>query len=424
IYLSSSEEGGRVLVMTAFDRSDGSVSWQRRVDGEAEDGYVHRAARPAQPTPCTDGGRVFFHFGGYGLITCDVESGEIRWEKRFPFTERSFGTGSSPVVIDDAVLLVKDGGDDGALWCFDAYDGEVRWKAPRPGLRHGYASPFAWRNRERTEVVVPGTNSLRSYDVEDGRLLWWVDDLCVFPCTTPVGDGERLYFAAWATPNADSEEQFRANFWGDLEITDEQAEDPAWFFERFDENGDGKVAVGELPDSRGRDAFRFVDRDEDGFWTPEEYKIMAGLSAPGRNLMVAVEAGRDGALSEGEGVLWTVTKALPYVPSPLLVKGRLYLVKSGGVVTCLDAETGEAIFGPARCGVSGEYYASPVAWGDRVLLCAQRGMVLVLDGSDELNVLAVNEFGEEIYATPAIVDGVLYLRSAEHLWAIGSVREQ
>ena len=145
------------------------------------------------------------------------------------------------------------------------------------------------------------------------------------------------------------------------------------------------------------------------------------MSAPGENLMVAVEAGHEGKLKEGSGIVWTYSKgkALPYVPSPLVVGGRVYLLKSGGVITCLDAATGKTVYGPMRNGVSGEYYASPVAWGDKVILCAQRGIVLVLETGDEMKVLSENQFGEEIYATPAIVDGVIYLRTDKHLMAIG-----
>ena len=296
--------------------------------------------------------------------------GETLWEKRFPFAPHMFGTASSPLLVEGAVILLRDGGEDSALWCLDANDGSTRWKVPRPGLRHSYATPYVWRNRERTELVVPGTNSLRSYDLEDGSPLWSVDDLCVFPCTTPVGDEERVYFAAWATPNADGTERSRANFWGDLEMSEEEANDPEWLFRRFDENQDGKLTREELPDSRGRDAFNFVDRDQDGAWTQDEYSVLAGISAPGRNLMVAVEAGHEGELSEEQGIVWTASKGLPYVPSPLLVDDRIYLVKSGGIVSCLDAVTGEPIYRPGRNGISGEYYASPVAWGDRVILCA------------------------------------------------------
>lgn len=421
LFLTSAEEGGRVLVMTAFDRRDGSVAWERRIDGEVENRYGHRAAHPAMPTACTDGERVFFHFGGYGLIACDVATGDTVWEKRFPFEARTFGTGTSPVLLGDAVVLSRDGTADSAIWCFSAADGSVRWKIPRPGFGGCYATPCVWRSRSGTEIVVPGTNSLRGYDPGDGRLLWSVGGLCVFPCTTPVGDEDRLYFAAWATPNADPGERARAGFWGDREISEEEAEDPNWLFEQFDADGDGRIEPSELPDSRGRDAFNYVDRNADGFWTPGELaSTVGGSRIPGRNLMVAIEAGARGELEEGAGIAWTHDEGIPYVPSPLVAGGRVYLVKSGGLVTCLDAVTGEVFQDAERCGVSGEYYATPIAVGDRLLLCSHRGVVLVLSLERQPKVVARNELREAIYATPAVVDGVLYLRTASHLWAVGA----
>lgn len=420
LFLTSSEDAGRTLVMTAYDRTNGEVLWQHSLRGDVEKSFGHQASDPAAPTPCTDGDRIFFYFGGYGLVACDLRTGNLLWEKRFDFTPHMFGTGDSPVLLGDTIILARDGGKDSALWCFDVNTGDLRWKSPRPGLGHNYSSPFVWKNRERTEIVMPGTNSLSSYDPKDGKLLWSVGDLCVFPCTVPTGDRDRLYFAAWATPNADGEERNRQNYWGDINLTDEEAKDPGYTFTHFDTNGDGKIARDELPDSRGRDAFNFVDRNKDGFWSPNELAVLDARKAPGRNLMVAVNAGHEGELTEGNGIAWTYgnTKALPYVPTPLLVDGRLYLVKSGGIVTCLDADSGEAIYGPKRSGVSGEFYASPVAWGKRILLCAHRGTVLVLEEGEALKVLAENDFGEAIYATPAIVDDILYLRSADHLWAI------
>ena len=69
--------------------------------------------------------------------------------------------------------------------------------------------------------------------------------------------------------------------------------------------------------------------------------------------------------------------------------------------------------------MSGEYYSSPIAWGNKIILCAQRGVVLVLKDADELTILKEHDLGEEIYATPAVVDDILYLRTRDHLWAFG-----
>lgn len=420
LFLTSAEDRGETLVMRALDRISGKSLWEHRVKGEVEENFGHGASNPAAPTPCTDGKRVFFYFGGYGLIASEVKTGRVLWEKRFPFSPQTFGTGDSPVLFENSVILAKDGGADSALWCFDALTGDVQWKAPRPGQHHNYSSPFVWKNHLRTEIVKPGTNSLKSYDPKDGKLLWSVGDLCVFPCTTPTGDRDRLYFAAWATPNADRAERVRQDYWGDVEMTKEEANDPDYAFSRFDLNKDGKLSMSELPDSRGRDSFTIIDQNKDGYWSSEEIAMLNAMEAPGRNLMVAIDAGHDGELTESAGIAWTfdTTKALPYVPSPLLVDGRIHLIKSGGVTTCLDAMTGAPLYGPRRSGMSGEYFASPIAWGDGIFFFAQRGTILVLAKGDQFEILAQHDLGEEIFATPAISGNILYLRTADHLWAI------
>ncbi|MEM7012767.1 MAG: PQQ-binding-like beta-propeller repeat protein [Verrucomicrobiota bacterium] len=413
IFLTSVEEDGKTFVMTAYDRADGNVLWRQQVSGTKDGRYGHIAANPAAPTAGTDGERVYFYFGGYGLMARDVQTGDLIWEKRLSYKPQGFGAGTSPILLGDLLVLNRDGTEDGGILGLSAKDGEVVWTIPRPGFRGTYATPFAWNNLERVEIVVPGTNSLRAYDPKDGSPFWNVDDLCVFPCTTPVASKDRLFFAAWATPNADADEQREQIFWGDIKVSAEEAEDPDWLFKRYDKNEDGRIVREEIPDSRALHVFNFVDRNRDDAWSRKEVTAIQLSKAPGRNIMVAVN-------TDGK-VAWTFEKgkALPYVSSPLLLNDRVYLIKSGGVLTCLNAADGSTVFGPERCGVSGEYYASPIAWGDKVILCAQRGIVLVLRDGDEMKIVNEFDLGEGIYATPAIVDGVLYLRSDQNLWAFG-----
>ncbi|MAS96013.1 MAG: hypothetical protein CMO55_22645 [Verrucomicrobiales bacterium] len=421
LFLTSTEDGGKTLVMTAYNRKTGEVLWRQKAEGEVEDYFGHLAADPAAPTPCTNGEVVVFYFGGYGLIARDVETGDLKWEKPYPFQPKTFSVGTSPILTDHGVVVNRDGTSNSSIQCFNIDDGSLLWEIPRPGFRGTYASPYLWKNSQRTELVVPGMNSLRAYSPADGSPLWQVEDLCVFPCTTPVADKDQLYFAAWATPNADSEEKLEQSFWGDLEFEPGETDDPNWIFKRFDKNNDNRIVREELPESRMLDVFAFIDRDQNGYWTPEEPTAVISSTAPGRNLMVAISAGHDGTLTEGQGIAWTYDngKALPYVSSPLLLNDRVYLAKTGGILTCLDAKSGNPVFGPKRCNVGGEYYSSPVGWGDKVIHCAKQGVALILQEGDELNVLAEHNLEEEIYASPAIVDGTLYIRTRDHLWAFG-----
>jgi outer membrane protein assembly factor BamB len=124
---------------------------------------------------------------------------------------------------------------------------------------------------------------------------------------------------------------------------------------------------------------------------------------------------------EGEtaAVLWRENSSIPEVPSPLLYQGRLFLVRNGGIVTCLDAATGKVMY-RARAGAPGAYYASPVAANGRVYLASSEGVVTAISAAkDQLDVLARNELGEDIVATPAIVRKAIYVRTLRNLYAFG-----
>jgi outer membrane protein assembly factor BamB len=119
----------------------------------------------------------------------------------------------------------------------------------------------------------------------------------------------------------------------------------------------------------------------------------------------------------GGQVIWRENNSIPEVPSPLLYKGRLFLVRNGGVATCLDASNGKIIY-RARIGATGAYFSSPVAAAGRVYFASSEGVVTVIAAdSDELKVLARNEIGEEMIATPALAGDTIYVRSARNLWA-------
>jgi outer membrane protein assembly factor BamB len=101
----------------------------------------------------------------------------------------------------------------------------------------------------------------------------------------------------------------------------------------------------------------------------------------------------------------------------LYYQGRLYLIRNGGVLTCVDAKTGKELYTPARLGPDGMYYASPVAGDGKVYIASDSGAVVVLKSGPQFQVLAENDLGESIGATPALADGTIYVRTARHLFA-------
>ena len=121
---------------------------------------------------------------------------------------------------------------------------------------------------------------------------------------------------------------------------------------------------------------------------------------------------------EQSHVAWEIQRGIPETPSLLYCRGKLYLLRDGGVLTCLEAATGKELF-RQRIGAAGQYTASPIAAGDKVLRASIRGVVTVIQVDDELKILAKNDFGDKIFATPAVAENKIYLRTSGHLYALG-----
>jgi outer membrane protein assembly factor BamB len=133
------------------------------------------------------------------------------------------------------------------------------------------------------------------------------------------------------------------------------------------------------------------------------------------DILLAVKPGGDGDATETH-VAWKQRRAIPEIPSPLFYDGRLYLVKNGGIVTCLDPQTGKTIY-RERLGSGGQYAASPVAADGRIYVTSEAGVVSVLKAGDTFEVMSENDLAERIMATPAIVGDTLYVRTDQHLFA-------
>jgi outer membrane protein assembly factor BamB len=178
----------------------------------------------------------------------------------------------------------------------------------------------------------------------------------------------------------------------------------------YDKDGDGAINQAEfpaklsftarpglenIPNSQNYVAFKAVDRNSDGLMQESEWEAYRT-----RIVGMAQDHGLLAIRPEGvtAAVIWRENGSIPEVPSPLLYRGRLFLVRNGGIVTCLDAVTGKVAY-RARVGAPGAYYASPVAADGRVYLASSEGVVTVISaGKDQLEVLARNELGEDIVA--------------------------
>jgi hypothetical protein len=140
-------------------------------------------------------------------------------------------------------------------------------------------------------------------------------------------------------------------------------------------------------------------------------------SASGRNgPTLGFRPGGSGDVSQTH-VAWRTVRGGPHVPSPILVDDRLYTANDFGIVTCLNATTGKVVW---QGRVNDRFSASPVEGGGLLYFPAESGVTYVVRASDTFEVVAKNDLGVPILASPAVVDDHLLLRTREELVCIGS----
>src|SRR5262249_4708067 len=136
----------------------------------------------------------------------------------------------------------------------------------------------------------------------------------------------------------------------------------------------------------------------------------------------AIRPGASGDVSLGTdatsngAVAWSARDGGPYMPTPIVYGGHLYVCADAGVLTCYDARTGQRVY---RQRLGGAYTASPAAAAGRLYCTAEDGVVRVVKAGPKYQRLASNPLGEEILATPAIADGMLFFRTRGHVIAVG-----
>ena len=143
--------------------------------------------------------------------------------------------------------------------------------------------------------------------------------------------------------------------------------------------------------------------------------VMSGFRDP--NLM-AIRLDRTGDLTGTDAILWQNKRGNSYTPSPVLFEGKLYFVSDNGMLSCLNAKTGE-VFYQTRLPKAYNLKASLVAANGHLYVSTEEGDVLVVKMGEKFEVLATNSFADQSFiATPAIADGEIYLRSQDMFYCI------
>jgi outer membrane protein assembly factor BamB len=94
------------------------------------------------------------------------------------------------------------------------------------------------------------------------------------------------------------------------------------------------------------------------------------------------------------------------------------MIKNGGIVSCMDAKTGKLLY-RERLGAASPYFSSPICADGRIYIASDKGVITVFAAGDTLQVLARNNLKEQVFATPAVVDNKLYVRTVKHMYAFG-----
>lgn len=400
IYLTGLRDA---LVTIAVDRRMGRVLWERAAP-HVKTTVVDKRNNPASPSPAVEENGVYVFFPDYGLIAYDA-SGRQLWTMPLGPFNNIYGMGASPVIVGDLVVLACDQSVGSYIMAVNKRTGHVQWKTDRPEAKSGHSTPIVWRGSDgKDQLIVPGSFLLTSYDAATGRKLWWVGGLSFEMKSTPVIGGDTIYVNGYGAPVNDPGNK----------ISIPPASE-VW--KTADADGDGLISRAEFP--KFTPAFWFVvaDLDTNGTLTQDEWAYYrAALDS--ENGMLAIRLGGSGDMSD-TAIRWKYQRSVPQLPSPLLYAGVLYMVNDNGIVTTLNPDTGAVIKQGRLTGALGPHFASPVAAEGHIFFTTEAGAVVVVSPGGDFTPTAINQLAEDTYATPALADGRMYVRTTQALYAFG-----
>lgn len=418
IFITGIEEKGKLLKLFCIDRNDGTIRWEEDIAVE-EIERTHVMGNPVTATPSTDGEKVYFYFGSYGLLCYDL-NGEKQWDLPMPVPNSRHEMGTSPVISGDLVILNCFGDqNDPRLLAINKYDGSIVWKHTLEKLknRDSYSTPVIYKD----EVIIYSSDYVAGYNISNGNNKWrFVTDESDAVCT-PVLGNDILYTV---THSAMGNPTMLAQF---PEFTE--------FAAKYDKNGDLKLdqkevrnfrflLYPEMPEIPGYDipimyVMGWWDSNKDSFIDSTEWnnKIDQWEARYTKQGIKAIKLGGEGDINL-DHFLWGHTEDVPYISSPIIYHNQIYMIKTGGIISCFQAESGKLLY-REKLGGSGMYFASAIAANGRIYIASLKGIVTVFEAGTEPKILAQIDLDDKIMATPAVVDNKLYIRTAGSLYAFG-----
>jgi outer membrane protein assembly factor BamB len=334
------------------------------------------------------------------VYAIDRRAGEVVWVREVisgnPSVQRhpknSYASSTPATDGQRVVVLVATGG----LFCYD-FDGELLWNRDLGPLDAGASydttyqwgaasSPIIWQDLVIVQADQQEGSFIAAFDIDTGEDVW----------RTP-----RDLISSFSTPT--------------IHVGTERTE--------LVTNGAGTM-YGYDPAS-GRELWRMSGSSLNTTPTPVSHGELVYVTSGYRTRPIfAIRAGALGDISLAEGetsnadVAWSSPRDGPYITSPLVYRGYLYVVSANGVLTVFDAATGERIYQRRIGEIGGAYSASPIAADGRIYLTSEDGDIFVVKAGPEYELLATNPMGEVCLATPAISEGQMFIRTTGHLLAV------
>jgi outer membrane protein assembly factor BamB len=401
IFLTSCESDK--LITYCLDRKTGDIRWGKEAP-RTQITKIDFRNNPASPSPVVDDRHVYVFFPDFGLLAYDFAGSEV-WRLPLGPYDNVYGMGASPILADDNVILVCDQNLGSYILAVNKTNGRVSWKTERPEAKSGHSTPIIFQPAQGdTQILTSGSFLLTAYSAKTGGKIWWAGGLSFEMKSTPVMSDGILFINGYASP---------------LNQPGNQVEIPAFeeALSKFDKNGDKKLSQEELPEDPVYEFFSFMDLAHDGFLGAEDWAYFrAGLAS--LNGMLAIRIGGRGDVTD-TNTLWEYRRSVPQLPSPLIYKNVLYMLNDGGYVTTFKPESGEVIAQGRLRGAGGKFFASPVAADNKIFLTSLRGKISVLKPGGGLDIAALSDLNEDCYATPAIGNGRIYIRTVKTLYCFG-----
>ena len=330
------------------------------------------------------------------ILCLDKSTGKTLWSKTAvrgkPIDKRHVkATYANSTPATDGKHVVAFFGSQG-LFAYTV-DGEFLWKRDLgrldvgaydlPSYEWGTASsPIIFEGRVIVQCDTQGDSFVVAFDVETGKEIWRTER-----------EGE---LPSWGTPTV-----FPGTDRAEL-ITN------------------GSNFIRGYDPATGKELWRLGGSSKITAPTPifsENLIVVTSGRAPERPIFV-IKPGATGEVGP-DHLAWSKNRRGPYMPTPIIVDGKLYVINNDGPFACYDLKTGQEHF-YLRVPHRGDgFSASPVAADGKIYLSGEAGNVFVIEAGVEFKLLATNPVGEPLMATPAISDGVIFFRGARHLFAVG-----